>query len=110
MSEKQASNIIHNDIIESMIGIEVKVKIKGILPLEKGWTRECKEFVIAVEANQDRSDFEVYFLLKYKGKRNVIGYSRFLSQVQITSVEDGEKIDIHQSEVQKLLGHLRFRL
>ncbi|KAF6561248.1 hypothetical protein G9G63_21100 [Paenibacillus sp. EKM202P] len=110
MSEKQSSNTIHSDIIESMIGIEVKVKIKGILPLVKGWSREYKEFVIAVEANQDRSDFEVYFLLKYKGKKRAVGYSRLLSQVQIATVECGEMIDIHHSEVQKLLEYLRFKL
>ncbi|WP_348621535.1 hypothetical protein [Paenibacillus polymyxa] len=107
MSEKQVSNIIHSDILESVIGKEVKVKIKGILPLAKGTTRDYKEFVLAFEANQDQSDYKVYFLLKYSGKR-VSGYSRFLSQIQITSVKGGEMIDIHHSEVQKLLEFLRF--
>ncbi|PQP90944.1 hypothetical protein [Paenibacillus sp. AR247] len=107
MSENSISNIIHSDNLDSMIGREVKVEVKGILPLEKGWTREYREFVIAVEANKDQSDYKVYLLLKYKGKRRVTGYSRFHSQAQITSVEKGEVIDIHHLEVQRLLKYLR---
>lgn len=109
MSEMQASNMIGSVSLESLIGHEVKVKIKGILPLAKGTIREHKEFVLAVEPNQDQSDYRVYFRLISSGKtrRIVSEYSRFLSQIQIIPVEDGEMIDIHHEEIQRLMNTLK---
>ncbi|MGO4542317.1 hypothetical protein [Paenibacillus sp. 2TAB19] len=109
MSEMQVSNITGSVPLESLIGHEVKVKIiKGILPLAKGTTRDYTEFVLAVEPNQDQSDFRVYIRLISSGntRRMVSGYSRFLSQIQISLVADGDMIDVHHSEVQALMKTL----
>jgi|GEM_PF-3608259 len=110
MSEMQALNIFRGDTIESLVGKEVKVKIKGILPLAKGTTRDYKEFVLAVESNKNLSDYRVYILMKsdFITRKRINGYSRFLSQIQIIPVEDGESVDVHLSEVQTLLEHLRY--
>ncbi|MFC0335306.1 hypothetical protein ACFOLF_06240 [Paenibacillus sepulcri] len=77
--------------------------------MAKGMARDYKEFILAVEPNQNMSDYRVYIRLISSGKtrRRVSDYSRFFSQIQITLVEDGEMIDVHYSEVQDLLKTLK---
>ncbi|SCW57375.1 hypothetical protein SAMN04487970_101692 [Paenibacillus tianmuensis] len=104
MTEKRVST---NDFsLDNLIGKEVTIKhVKGKIPLVKGMFGRYKEFILDVQAMIEKDDYKLVILMRGKRKDSKVeytGYKRLLSEVNLILVADGETVDIHTPEIQRM--------